>query len=84
MYHDQSLQCCLSGLYWATSNTGHDGRVTSAFIVMAIKQQNVYSHQCAQCSINTGAVTTKQHVKNLVFCFLILHVPVKMLVNVNA
>ena len=38
MYHDQSLQCCLSGLYWATSDTGHDGRVTSAFIVMAISK----------------------------------------------
>jgi len=26
MYHDQSLQCCLSGLHWATSGAGHDGR----------------------------------------------------------
>ena len=38
MYHDQSLQCCLSGLHWATSEAGHDGRVTSAFIVMAISE----------------------------------------------
>ena len=41
MYHDQSLQCCLSALHWATSatsDTGHDGRVTSAFIVMAISK----------------------------------------------